>query len=51
MIKIEKLDDTTFKVMVTGASDTLHRVTLNTNYHHKLTGGLHPAGAAGAKGI
>ncbi len=42
MIKIEKLDDTTFKVKVTGASDTIHRVTLSSNYHHKLTGGRIP---------
>jgi hypothetical protein len=39
MIKIEKLDDSTFKVTVTAASTTIHRVTLNTNYYHKLTGG------------
>lgn len=39
MIKIEKIDDDTFNVTVEAATTTIHRVTLNSNYYHKLTGG------------
>lgn len=42
MIKIDKLDDITYKVKVAAADETIHRVTLSSNYHHKLTGGRVP---------
>lgn len=39
MIKIEKIDDRTFKVTVEGRTTTTHRVTVEPSYHEELTGG------------
>jgi hypothetical protein len=39
MITIEKIDERTFKVTVTGRSTTTHTVTVDPSYHEKLTRG------------
>ncbi|NIP73329.1 MAG: hypothetical protein GWO16_10015 [Gammaproteobacteria bacterium] len=39
MVTVEKLDDTTYKVTVEGATTTSHTVTVQSDYHRKLTGG------------
>jgi hypothetical protein len=43
MIKVEKVDETTFKVTVEQARVTTHRVTVDPSYCDKLTGGRVPA--------
>ena len=39
MIRVEKIDDTTFGVTVTSGTTTTHTVSVSEDYHHKLTGG------------
>ena len=39
MLKIEKIDDTTFDVTVEATTKTKHRVTISEAYYQKLTGG------------
>jgi len=39
MITVETIDESTFKVTVTGRSTTTHTVTVDPSYHTKLTGG------------
>jgi hypothetical protein len=41
-IKVEKVDETTFQVTVTGRATTTHTVTLAAAYCDKLTGGKLP---------
>ena len=38
-ISVEKLDESTFDVTVEGTSVTTHRVTVQSSYADKLTGG------------
>lgn len=42
-IQVTKKNDTTFEVTVTARSTTTHTVTVNPDYHRKLTGGKVPA--------
>ena len=39
MITVKKIDDRTFEVTVAGLTTTTHRVTVDSSYHEKLTGG------------
>ena len=39
MITVKKIDDRTFEVTVAGRTTTTHRVTVDSSYHEKLTGG------------
>ena len=39
MIKVEKIDNRTFKVTVEGRTKTTHTVTVEPSYHKKLTDG------------
>ena len=39
MITIQKINETTFEVTVEGRRTTTHRVTVETDYYDKLTGG------------
>ena len=39
MISVEKINDTTFKVTVSGGRTTNHQVTLEPSYYEKLTAG------------
>ena len=39
MIKVQKIDDTTLKVTVAGASTTTHTVCVDPAYYEKLTAG------------
>jgi hypothetical protein len=39
MIKVEKTDETTFKVTVDDRTVTTHTVTVDPAYHKRLTGG------------
>jgi hypothetical protein len=41
-LTIEKLNDTTFKITVTGQTTTTHTVTVSHEYLQKLTGGKVP---------
>jgi hypothetical protein len=43
MIKVQKINDTTFEVTVEGRSVTTHKVTVSAAYYEKLTGGKVPA--------
>jgi hypothetical protein len=43
MIRVEKIDNTTFRVTVTSSTTTTHSVTVSEDYHQKLTGGDVPA--------
>lgn len=42
MIRVRKIDDTTFDVTVEDGTTTNHRVTVDPSYHRKLTGGRVP---------
>lgn len=44
MISIKKINDTTFDVTVEDRTTTTHRVTVETDYYEKLTGGDVPVG-------
>ena len=39
MIKVEKIDEETFKVVVKDAAMTTHTVSVSPEYYEKLTGG------------
>ncbi len=39
MIQVEKIDNCTFRVTVEKGTTTVHEVTVEPSYHHKLTGG------------
>jgi len=39
MITVKKIGDRTFEVTVAGRTTTTHRVTVDSSYHEKLTGG------------
>jgi len=39
MITVKKIDDRTFEVTVAVRTTTTHRVTVDSSYHEKLTGG------------
>jgi hypothetical protein len=39
MIKVDKIDETTFNVTVEDRQVTTHRVTVDPSYREKLTGG------------
>lgn len=39
MIDVQKIDDATFNVSVTGNRDTQHRVRVSQAYYEQLTGG------------
>jgi len=39
MITVKKIDDRIFEVTVAGRTTTTHRVTVDSSYHEKLTGG------------
>ena len=39
MITVQKINETTFDVTVEGRTQTTHRVTVETGYYDKLTGG------------
>ena len=39
MITVKKIGDRTFEVTVAGRTITTHRVTVDSSYHEKLTGG------------
>jgi len=39
MITVKKIDDRTFEVTVANRTTTTHRVTVDSSYHEKLTGG------------
>lgn len=43
MIRVEKIDNTTFRVTVASGTTTTHSVTVSEDYHQKLTGGDVPA--------
>ncbi|NIM50523.1 MAG: hypothetical protein GTN62_09495 [Gemmatimonadales bacterium] len=43
MIKVERLDETTFKVTVEARKTTEHEVMVDRSYYEKLTGGRVPA--------
>ena len=43
MIRVEKIDNTTFRVTVTSGTTTEHTVTVSEDDHQKLTGGDVPA--------
>ncbi|NIR50953.1 hypothetical protein GWO43_20240 [candidate division KSB1 bacterium] len=43
MIKINKIDDSTFEVTVEERTTTTHRVTVKPDYYEKLTEGRVPA--------
>ena len=38
-MKIEKLGDDVFKVMISGLTKTEHKVTVTDNHHKRLTAG------------
>jgi hypothetical protein len=40
MVKVKKINDTSFDVTVQGRTVTTHRVTVSSSYYDKLTGGL-----------
>jgi hypothetical protein len=40
MITVKKIDDHTFEVTAADRTTTTHRVTVDSSYHKKLTGGL-----------
>ena len=40
MVKVNKIDDTTFDVTVEGRTVTSHKVTLSPSYYEKLTRGF-----------
>ena len=42
MIKVRKINETTFEVTVESRTKTTHRVTVETGYYDKLTGGQVP---------
>jgi hypothetical protein len=42
MIRVGKIDETTFEVTVDDGRTTNHRVTVDPSYHRKLTGGRVP---------
>lgn len=42
MIQVQRIDDTTFDVSVTDASETRHRVTVAPEYYQQLTDGRVP---------
>jgi hypothetical protein len=44
MITVKKIDDHTFEVTVAGRTTTTHRVTVDSSYYEKFTGGLISAG-------
>jgi hypothetical protein len=44
MITVKKIGDRTFEVTVAGRTTTTHRVTVDSSYHEKLTGGHISAG-------
>ena len=39
MIEVQRVDDKTYRVVVEEASTTVHTVTLDSAYYHKLTAG------------
>ena len=39
MIRVEKMNETTFSVTVEGRTTTTHKVNVNPSYYQKLTGG------------
>ena len=39
MITVRKINETTFEVTIEGRTKTTHRVTVETGYYDKLTGG------------
>ncbi|MHC4402554.1 MAG: hypothetical protein ACYTG0_23060 [Planctomycetota bacterium] len=43
MIRVEKIDNTTFRVTITSGTTTEHTVTVSEDYRQKLTGGDVPA--------
>jgi hypothetical protein len=43
MIRVRQIDDSTFKVTVTGRDTTQHNVKLESSYYQHLTGGQVPA--------
>jgi hypothetical protein len=38
-IRVQRVDDRTFRVVVTGGRTTEHTVTVDPDYHERLTGG------------
>ncbi len=38
-VEVQKIDENTFSVTVSGARTTKHKVTVSDEYHQKLTGG------------
>ena len=48
-VQIEKVDDSTFQVTVRARTTTTHKVTVNPEYHEKLTSGRIDAEALVAK--
>jgi len=43
MVRVETIDDTTFKVTVEAETTTTHTVTVRPEYYEQLTGGRVPA--------
>ncbi|HEY46895.1 MAG: hypothetical protein AMJ88_07065 [Anaerolineae bacterium SM23_ 63] len=42
MIRVQKINDTTFEVTVEGRTVTTHKVTVSPTYYEELTGGRVP---------